>query len=303
MAVVPKLVSEYGFGSTEFHVLRSKGGVDPRFVYFAVANREFRFHAEYNMTGAVGQKRVPDTVLKEHQFALPPLNEQRRIVERIEALFAEIDKGVESLKAAKSALDLYRKSLLKSAFEGRLTAEWRERNPDKLESPDVLLGRIRDERERHYQAALDDWERAAAEWEKKGKQGRKPAKPKPPPDVKEIFVSTELPSTWVTLTLESLGRIQTGATPPTRYKENFGGDVPFFKPTDLDAGDNLRESQESLSEAGAAASRRFFSGTTLVTCIGATIGKTGFAVVDGACNQQINFVEPDVTIEPKFIYF
>ena len=177
MAVVPNLTSTYGFGSTEFHVLRSVEGVDPRFIYHAVSNRTFRFHAEHNMTGAVGQKRVPAIVLEEHEVGLPSTNEQRRIVERIEALFEEIDRGVESLRAAKSAISLYRKSLLKSAFEGRLTAEWRARNPDKLESPEALLARIRTEREVRYQAAIDDWKQAVADWTKNGKNGRKPAKP------------------------------------------------------------------------------------------------------------------------------
>ncbi len=177
MAIVPELVSAYGFGSTEFHVLRPHNCIDPRYIYYAVSSHTFRFHAKHNMTGAVGQKRVPEDILKDHEIGVPPLNEQRRIVEKIEALFEEIDRGVESLRAAKSAISLYRKSLLKSAFEGCLTAEWRARNPDKLESPEALLARIRNEREVRYQAAIDDWKQAVAEWTKNGKNGRKPAKP------------------------------------------------------------------------------------------------------------------------------
>ena len=73
---------------------------------------------------------------------MPPLNEQRRVVERIEALFDEIDRGVESLRDAKRGIELYRQSLLKSAFQGHLTADWRAENPDKLECPEALLGRI-----------------------------------------------------------------------------------------------------------------------------------------------------------------
>ena len=111
---------------------------------------------------------------------VPPLDEQRRIVERLEALFDEIDRGVEGLRAAKHSIALYRQSLLKSAFEGRLTADWRAQNPDKLESPDVLLARIREEREARYKAALDQWERAVAVWRKDGEKGRKLRKPKRP---------------------------------------------------------------------------------------------------------------------------
>ena len=54
MAVVPKVASGYGFGSTEFHVLRPKAGVDPRYLYYFVSSQSIRKEAAHNMTGAVG---------------------------------------------------------------------------------------------------------------------------------------------------------------------------------------------------------------------------------------------------------
>ncbi|WP_340160742.1 restriction endonuclease subunit S [uncultured Hoeflea sp.] len=79
--------------------------------------------------------RLPDrgysrhfSFLKRSKFPIAPLNEQRRIVEKIENLFAELDKGEESLRAAKAQAGLYRQSLLKHAFEGHLTADWRAAN-------------------------------------------------------------------------------------------------------------------------------------------------------------------------------
>lgn len=183
MAIVPKMVSEYGFGSTEFHVLRALCGVEPRFIYHLVSNRGFRYHAEHNMTGAVGQKRVPISILTDHKINVPPLNEQRRIVEKIEAMFEKIDKGIENLRAAKTTLALYRQSLLKSAFEGRLTADWRAQNADKLENPKTLLSRIQKERDTRYKAALDDWQTALTEWRAGGEKGKKPTKPKRPTDL------------------------------------------------------------------------------------------------------------------------
>ena len=110
------------------------------------------------------------------EIPIAPTNEQHRIVERIEALFEQIDRGAESLRAAKNGIALYRQSLLKSAFEGELTAGWRAQNPDKLESQDALLDRIRKERESRYQAALEEWKQVDAEWRKGNKNGRKPAK-------------------------------------------------------------------------------------------------------------------------------
>jgi len=59
---------------------------------------------------------------------IPPINEQRRIMAKIEELFSELDRGVESLTTAREQLKAYRQSVLKYAFEGKLTGEWREDN-------------------------------------------------------------------------------------------------------------------------------------------------------------------------------
>jgi type I restriction enzyme S subunit len=89
------------------------------------------------MTGAVGQKRVPIAFIANSPIPLPPLNEQKRIVAKIEELFSELNAGEESLRRARRQLGTYRQSLLKQAFEGKLTAPWREENSHLLESSDV----------------------------------------------------------------------------------------------------------------------------------------------------------------------
>lgn len=238
MAIVPELVSEYGFGSTEFHVLRPADGIDPHFLYHAISNHAFRFHAQHHMTGAVGQKRVPAAVLEEHEIGLPPTSEQRRIVERIEILFDEIDGGVESLRDAKRAIERYRQSLLKSAFVGHLTADWRAQNPDKLESPEVLLVRIRKEHEKRYRAALGEWEVTTAEWRDNGERGKKPTKPKKPKEYPSEFLGLqvalpELPTGWV---WAHLGWCSTGPEYGTAAKSSDNGDVPVIRMGNLQDG-------------------------------------------------------------------
>jgi type I restriction enzyme S subunit len=109
---------------------------------------------------------------------LPPVNEQSRIVDKIEKLFAELDKGEESLRTAKARAGLYRQSLLKHAFEGQLTADWRAANLDKLEDPETLLTRIQDERDACYKPALEGWQVALEKWREEGEKGKKPAKPR-----------------------------------------------------------------------------------------------------------------------------
>jgi type I restriction enzyme S subunit len=62
-------------------------------------------------------------------FPLPPLPEQHRIVAKIEELFTKLDAGIEALKKIKIQLKRYRHAVLKHAFGGKLTAEWRKKNP------------------------------------------------------------------------------------------------------------------------------------------------------------------------------
>lgn len=89
------------------------------------------------------QPNISQTLIKDWSFMLPPLNEQKRIVAKIEELFSELDKGIESLKYAQAQLKIYRQSILKHAFEGKLTAKWREEREISNSSwENTVLGKI-----------------------------------------------------------------------------------------------------------------------------------------------------------------
>ncbi|MFV8335940.1 restriction endonuclease subunit S [Flavobacterium sp. RSP29] len=74
---------------------------------------------------AVNQSSINQRVLKTFKVSLPPLPEQRAIVAKIEALFSSLDSGIADLKKAQVQLKIYRQAVLKKAFEGGLTKEWR----------------------------------------------------------------------------------------------------------------------------------------------------------------------------------
>lgn len=61
--------------------------------------------------------------LVEIPIPLPPLPVQQAIVAKIEEVFSELDKGVQQLETARQQLKVYRQSVLKWAFEGKLTNE------------------------------------------------------------------------------------------------------------------------------------------------------------------------------------
>src|SRR5699024_169080 len=104
--------------------------------------------------------------------------EQKKVVDKLEEIFSLLDIGIVNFKTAKEQLKIYRQSLLKHAFEGKLTEQWRKDNPDKLESPEQLLTRIQQEREARYQQQLKEWKQAVKNWEASGREGKKPSKPK-----------------------------------------------------------------------------------------------------------------------------
>ena len=118
MAVVPKLTNGLGFGSTEFHVLRPHTGIDPRYVYYFVSSQTFRREAAHRMTGAVGQKRVPQSFLEEASIPVPLFDDQKLIVAEIEKQFSRLDEAAANLKRVKANLKRYKASVLKAAVEG-----------------------------------------------------------------------------------------------------------------------------------------------------------------------------------------
>jgi type I restriction enzyme S subunit len=98
-------------GADGVKVLKPNKHVNPKLLFyflhcFKIPDRGYARHFQF---------------LNNAEFPLPPLQEQQRIVSKIEELFSELDKGIETLKTAKQQLKVYRQAVLKYAFEGRLT--------------------------------------------------------------------------------------------------------------------------------------------------------------------------------------
>lgn len=121
--------------STEWIVFEKSKKILPNYLKYALtANRVKEFLA-HNASGVGGSlTRIKPAIMDSVLLGVPSLDEQKDIVAKIETLFSELDKGIESLKTARQQLKAYRQTVLKHAFEGKLTEKWRQKNPDKLKS-------------------------------------------------------------------------------------------------------------------------------------------------------------------------
>ncbi|MCY4475761.1 MAG: restriction endonuclease subunit S [Chloroflexi bacterium] len=115
----------FGFGTTEFHVVRATKGITPRFLFrVLIQPRNLERYAK-NFTGTAGQQRVQPDALKSTQFLLPPIREQRAIAEILDS----IDESIERTEAVIAATEKVRDSLLNELLTCGMPGwhtEWRD---------------------------------------------------------------------------------------------------------------------------------------------------------------------------------
>ncbi|MCM1235510.1 MAG: restriction endonuclease subunit S, partial [Ruminococcus flavefaciens] len=118
-------VSEDGYMGSTFKTLNISFGINEKYLlYFVDSKRDL---LRKSKTGSA----IPHLNKKlffSLEFPLPPLQEQQRIVERIESLFAKLDEVKEKLKISLDKIEIRKKSILHRAFQGELTAWWRYEN-------------------------------------------------------------------------------------------------------------------------------------------------------------------------------
>ena len=173
-----------------------------------------------------------------------------------------------------------KQKILDLAIHGRLVPQ----DPND-EPASILLQRIRKEKQRLIKEGKI----------KKGKKTEESAQAEDAP--------FEVPEGWMWTTVEEIGEVITGNTPSKDVTDYYGGNIPFFKPTDLEQGVHTITAKDHLTESGYEQSRKLPAKSVLVTCIGATIGKTGLIETDGTCNQQINAIIPSNAILSIFLYY
>lgn len=179
--------------------------------------------------------------MEQELVALPPLQEQVRIVAKLEEAFAEIDRAEKAYEELQTLAGVLRGQILQEAIQGKLVPQLAE------EGVVEQIGVASEE------------------------------------------VPFEIPESWRWVTLASVGKTHTGATPSTSKKEYFGSDIPFVKPGDIDHC-LLTYREDGLSTAAYEVARLVPEKSLLMVCIGGSIGKVALCDREVSFNQQINAI-------------
>lgn len=191
------------------HILRGNDAIENAFLCHQLNAVNYR-----GFVSGTTRLKLTQASMKELPLRVPPLPEQLRIVEKIETLFARLDKGEEAVREVQKLLTRYRQSVLKSAVTGQLTADWRAEREGELEDGDDFLSRLLIERR-------DNW------------TGRGKHKEAPVADAENL---PELPKEWVWATLAQITNLKGGVTVDRKREPKDPVTLPYLRVANVQNG-------------------------------------------------------------------
>ena len=207
---------------------------------------------------------------------IPSLPEQEKIVTKIEELFSELDNGVETLKKTNQQLTVYRQAVLKEAFEGNYTLDYRKNMYDSNAENDFKSIKI------------------------------------PNPIYKDISgdeneIKLSLPSEWIKVRMGDVFTVEVGSTPSRRIPEYWNGDIPWVSSGEVHF-NSIFETEECITQNGLdhASTNVHLIGTIMLAMIGEgkTRGQAAILNIPAAHNQNTAAILVSKTpCQPKYIYY
>ncbi|MBL4848995.1 MAG: restriction endonuclease subunit S [Planctomycetes bacterium] len=251
----------------------------------------------------VGIHHLSKGTLADWDIRVPPIEEQRRIVEKIGAVNERSTRAREALERLPPLLERFRQSVLAAAFRGDLTAEWRAQNPD-VESASALLERIRKERRRRWEEDYLAKQRA---------KGKKPENDNWKANYKEPVAydpSTppQVPEGWALVSLDALTSVVTSGS--RAWKKHYGRGTGTFimaqnvRPLRLDLG--FRQAVDPPKDDSDCRRSQVEPGDLLATIVGANAGdvcRVATALPEHYVCQSVALLRPVVPVMAEFIEF
>lgn len=124
--VAKSLINGTGAGSTEFHVMRCVSGVDAKFLLYFFKSEYFIRYGVNHFNGTVGQQRVGAQDIEDCLIPVPSVEEQVRIVAKLEDAFAEIDRAEKAYEELQTLAGVLRGQILQEAIQGKLVPQLAE---------------------------------------------------------------------------------------------------------------------------------------------------------------------------------
>jgi type I restriction enzyme S subunit len=238
---------------------------------------------------------VPE--VKAFHICLPPVEEQWRIVERLEELLSDLDAGVSTLERARANLKRYRAAILRAAVTGELTADWRAAHPN-VEPATKLLDRILAERRRKLEAKFVAVGKAASK--NRHEKSYESA-------YSNVIGLPELPSGWCWSSLGQCFDVCVGATPSRPEARFWNGRIPWVSSGQVQF-NRIKEPKEYITQAGLdnTSTQLNPKGSVLLGMIGEgkTRGQVSILDIEACNNQNCAAIWVSKTpIPPEYVFY
>ena len=276
---------------------KSNSNLESKIIYYYIKSENFLSLFRENMNGLIGGVNLNN--LKKIEFPLAPLNEQKRIVEKLDFLFDKTKKAKEIIEEIKVDIENRKVSILDRAFKGILTSKWR--NENKVSDVKELLKSINDEK-------IKKWEEDCIQAEKDGNK-----KPKKPiiKEIEDMIVPVEeqpykIPDSWVWVRLGDMGKITSGGTPTSNEKSYYGGDIIWITPADMSKQQSspwFSNSSKKITNLGLQkSSAQLIEGNSVVYSSRAPIGYVNIVKDKFATSQGCKSITP-IKNSLMYIYY
>lgn len=251
---------------------------DINYLYFALLSSDWYFEKVAVGTAVrnLNSERVAGLPI-----ILPPLTEQKRMVEQIEILLEKLDRAKDLVQECLDDLEGRRITIFEEAFCGDLTRKWRKTN----QTNNNILEQV----QQYYKdnnkviKAIQKCQKSSAKFEK----------------VKN--------SAWISCNIGAIAEVSNGSTPSRAIDEYWNGNIPWISSGEV-KNNHIWETKEKITEKGFANSsvKLLPVGTVLIAMIGEgkTRGQSAILDIDAATNQNIAAIQvPHGLVSSEFIWY
>jgi type I restriction enzyme, S subunit len=244
-----------------------QAAIDPRFLFAWIQSSEVQENIASLATGATNQIELSRATIASIRIPIAPLNEQKRIADKLDALLARVNACRDRLDRVSLILDRFRQSVLAAAISGEITEDWREEGFDIDPGTNLL-------KKTSFTLVTSEDDLPL------------------------------LPNNWTWVALGDYAQCSRGrfSARPRNDPTYFKGSHPFIQIGDLPSGGGLITAhRQTLNDKGLEVSKKFPKGTVVIAIVGATIGNTGILGYDMCLTDSMIALETGDEVSNQYV--